>query len=218
MNAGKKTVLIVEDHPVFRHGLRQIIEHDPDFTVAAEAGDGESALQHLQQLKPDLLLVDINLPKLDGLALVRNVRKCPSPPPCLVLTINADKSTFNSAMDAGASGYLIKDDALKVMILGLRAVADGGIYVSPAASAFVLKRRQRASALKQQKSGLGSLTPTETRILQLVGENKTNRDIAAELFISPRTVETHRTNLCKKLHLHGAHKLLEFAIQNRSHL
>jgi DNA-binding NarL/FixJ family response regulator len=218
MTPGKTTVLIVDDHPILRHGLRQIIESDPAFQLVAEAGDGESALQHCSRLKPDVVLVDIHIPKLNGIALVRAIRNNPAAPPCLILTMNADEGSFNAAMDAGASGYLIKEEALEAVLLGLRTVTTGGIYVSPAASAFLLKRRQRASALKEEKSGLASLTPTENRVLQLVSENKTSREIAAELFISPRTVETHRANLCRKLDLQGANKLLEFAIKNRSQL
>lgn len=214
----KIKVLIVDDHPIFRHGLRQLIEQDGGFEVIAEAGDGEAALAHAKVLKPEVVVVDVNIPKLDGLQLVRRLRDSKPQPGCLVLTMNADACTFNAALDAGASGYIVKENAMEVLLQGLRAVAKGAVYMCPAMSNHLLRRHQRASALKEQKTGLASLTPTERRVLLLVSENRTNKQIAAELFISPRTVETHRTNLCRKLELQGAHKLLQFAIENRSAL
>jgi DNA-binding NarL/FixJ family response regulator len=121
-------------------------------------------------------------------------------------------------MDAGALGYILKEDALELVILGLRAVAAGTIYLSPKVASWLLRRQQRTSALKEAKVGLASLTATEQRILHLVAENKTNKQIAGELFISHRTVETHRSKICEKLELQGAHKLLQFAIEHRSEL
>jgi DNA-binding NarL/FixJ family response regulator len=132
--------------------------------------------------------------------------------------MHGEEATFNAAMDAGARGYLLKEDALELVLLGIKAVASGSFYLSPSISGWLMKRQQRVSALKLQKTGLASLTPTERRVLQLVAENKTNKEIAGELFISPRTVETHRSNLCQKLELQGVHKLLQFAIEHRSEL
>ena len=135
-----------------------------------------------------------------------------------MLTMHAEESTFNAAMDAGALGYILKEDALELVLLGLKAVAAGTIYLSPKIAGWVLRRQQRASALKESKTGLLTLTPTERRVLQLVAENKTNKEIASQLFISHRTVETHRSKICEKLELQGAHKLLQFAIEHRSEL
>jgi DNA-binding NarL/FixJ family response regulator len=135
-----------------------------------------------------------------------------------MLTMHGEESTFNAAMDVGARGYVLKEDALELVLLGLKAVAAGSIYLSPAISGWLVRRQQRTSALKEEKTGFTSLTATERRILQLVGENKTNKEIAGELFISPRTVETHRSNICQKLELQGVHKLLHFAIEHRSEL
>ncbi len=216
MAANKTKVLIVDDHPIFRHGLRQLIDADRDFEVIGEAGDGEEALSQVKALKPGIVVLDLNLPKLSGLEAVRRLQKFSST--CLVLTADASESTFNAAMDAGAKGYLLKEMALENLLTGLRAVSAGGVYVCPGVASFLLKRRQRASALKEEKRGLATLTPTEQEVLRLVSENKTNKEIAAELFISSRTVEAHRANLCKKLELQGAHKLLQFAIEHRSEL
>ena len=153
-----------------------------------------------------------------GLEVVRALRAAKPPVACLMLTMHAEESTFNAAMDAGAQGYLLKDDAMEVVLLGLKAVASGGIFLSPAISGWLGRRHQRASALKEEKTGLKALTATERRVLLLVAENKTNKEIGAELFISARTVETHRANICQKLQFQGAHKMLQFAIEHRSEI
>ncbi len=216
--SAKIQVYIVDDHPVFRHGLKQIIEADPAFDIAGEAGDDATALAAIQKLKPALAVVDVRLPKRGGLELVKTLRALRPPPACIILTMHGEESTFNAAMDAGARGYILKDDALELVVLGLKAVAAGSVYLSPAISAWLIRRQERVSALKQEKTGLASLTATERRILQLVAENKTNKEIASDLFISHRTVETHRSNICQKLELQGVHKLLQFAIEHRSEL
>jgi DNA-binding NarL/FixJ family response regulator len=211
-------VYVVDDHPVFRHGLKQIIQADPAFRVVGEAGDDETAAAEIRKAQPDVVVADVRLPKRGGLELVRAVRGLRSPPACIILTMYGEENTFNAAMDAGAQGYLLKEDALELVVLGLKAVAAGSIYLSPSISGWLLRRQQRVSALKQEKIGLSSLTATERRILQLVGQNMTNKEIAGELFISHRTVETHRSNICQKLELQGVHKLLQFAIEHRSEL
>ncbi len=216
--SAKTQVYIVDDHPVFRHGLKQIIAADSAFAIAGEAGDDATALAAIQKLKPALAIVDVRLPKRGGLELVKALRTVRPPPACIMLTMHGEESTFNAAMDAGARGYILKEDALELVVLGLKAVAAGSIYLSPAISGWLLRRQERVSALKQEKTGLASLTATERRILQLVAENKTNKEIASNLFISHRTVETHRSNICQKLELQGVHKLLQFAIEHRSEL
>jgi DNA-binding NarL/FixJ family response regulator len=214
----KTRVYIVDDHPVFRHGLRQIIQSDPAFEVAGEAGEDAKALTEIQKIRPAVVIIDVRLPQQGGLELLRALRGLRPCPACIMLTMHGEESTFNAAMDVGARGYVLKEDALELVLLGLKAVAAGSIYLSPAISGWLVRRQQRTSALKEEKTGFTSLTATERRILQLVGENKTNKEIAGELFISPRTVETHRSNICQKLELQGVHKLLHFAIEHRSEL
>lgn len=212
------TVYVVDDHPVFRHGLKQIIAADPAFKIVGEAGDGATALRQMQQLLPAVAIIDINLPELSGVALLRSLRMLDAPPACLMLTLDSEESTFNAALDAGASGYVLKEDALDLVLLGLRTVAAGTVFLSPRISGWLMRRRERISAIKQRAGGLTSLTVTERRVLQLVAENRTNKDIGHELSISHRTVERHRSNICRKLDLQGPHKLLRFAIEHRSAL
>ena len=216
--AAKTKVYLVDDHPVFRHGLRQVIQADPLFEVVGEAGDDATTLAEVTKFGPAVVIVDVRLPQRGGLELVKALQRLRPAPACLMLTMHGEESTFNAAMDAGARGYLLKEDALELVLLGVKAVAAGSVYLSPSISGWLLRRQQRVSALKQEKTGLTALTPTERRILQLVGENKTNKEIAGELFVSHRTVETHRSNICQKLELQGVHKLLQFAIEHRSEL
>jgi DNA-binding NarL/FixJ family response regulator len=214
----KTTIVIVDDHPIFRRGLKEIIESDGKFVVAAEADDGEAAIQRIKSLKPDVAVVDLNLPKASGLEVARAVRVLAHAPAVIVLTMQADEGTFNAAMDAGAQGYMLKENAVNDVLAGLKAVAAGGVFISPTVAPFLMRRHQRASALKEQKKGLAALTPTERRILRLVAENKTNKDIGRELFISHRTVETHRSHICEKLELSGNRALLAFAFEHKSEI
>ncbi|HXJ62070.1 MAG TPA: response regulator transcription factor [Verrucomicrobiae bacterium] len=214
----KTRIVIVDDHPIFRRGLREIIESDSKYLVAGESGDGDAAIQQIKSLKPDVAVVDLNLPKIGGLDVLRTVRTLAHPPAVIVLTMQAEESVFNAAMDAGAQGYLVKDNAVSDVLAGLKAVAGGGVFLSPSVAQFLVRRHQRASLLKEQKKGLAMLTPTERRILRLVAENKTNKEIARELFISHRTVETHRSHICEKLELSGNRALLAFAFEHKSHL
>jgi DNA-binding NarL/FixJ family response regulator len=214
----KIKIFIVDDHPLFRHGLREFVQADPRFEVVGECGDGNAALQDIPRAKPQVAILDVNLPKRSGLEVVRALRAARPPVACLMLTMHAQESTFNAAMDAGAQGYLLKEDAMELVLLGLKVVASGGVYLSPTISGWLLRRQQRASALKEEKTGLVALTATERRVLLLVAENKTNKEIGEQMFISPRTVETHRSNICQKLELQGSHKLLQFAIEHRSEI
>ena len=214
----KTRIVIVDDHPIFRRGLKEIIESEAKYIVAAELGDGESAIQQIKSIKPDVAVVDLNLLKITGLEVVRAVCALPHPPVVVVLTMQADEGTFNAAMDAGAQGYMLKENAVSDVLAGLKAVAAGGVFISPFVAQFLVRRHHRASALKEQKKGLAALTPTERRILRLVGENKTNKEIARELFISHRTVETHRSHICEKLELSGNHALLAFAFEHKSEI
>ena len=135
-----------------------------------------------------------------------------------MLTMHAEEATLNAALDAGAQGYVLKDDALELVLHGLKAVAAGGVYLSPTIAPWLMRRQQRASRLKVDEPGLATLTATERRVLLMVAENRTNKEIGEALFISHRTVETHRSSICRKLQLQGAHKLLQFAIEHRSEL
>jgi DNA-binding NarL/FixJ family response regulator len=211
-------IFIVDDHPIFRRGVRDVVAAHAQFTVVGEAGEGPAALEAIKRLMPDVVLLDLNVPGMDGLALARAVRDLRPPSRVLVLTMQGEESAFNAAMDAGAQGYILKENAVEDLVLGIKTVAGGGVYLSPSISSFLVRRHQRASAVREQNHGLASLTSTERQVLRLVAENKTNRQIGGQLFISHRTVETHRANICQKLNLRGARALFQFALENKSAL
>jgi DNA-binding NarL/FixJ family response regulator len=215
MSEGIK-VLIVDDHPLFRSGLRQVIESDPRFELIGETGDGETALRLIQEKKPDVAVLDVNLPGLSGLEIARHLQGKRLPANLIMLTMHKEEEIFNRALDFGAKGFVLKENAADEIVKAIVTVAAGEHYLSSSISGYLVHRRSRAELLAARKPGLDDLTKAERRILKLIAEKKTSRQIAAELFISTRTVEAHRANICEKLDLHGSHSLLQFALENRS--
>jgi DNA-binding NarL/FixJ family response regulator len=216
--AKRTTVLIVDDHPLFRSGLRQVIAGDPRFELVGETGDGEAALQMIQEKKPDVAVLDVNLPGLSGLEITRKLQTKRLATRVIILTMHKDEETCNRALDIGAKGFVLKENAVEEILKAIAAVAEGEHYLSSTISSYLVRRRNRAEMLAAKKPGLDDLTKAERRILTLIAEKKTSRQIGAELFISPRTVEAHRANICAKLGLTGSHSLLQFALENRSAL
>jgi DNA-binding NarL/FixJ family response regulator len=211
-------IVIADDHPIFRQGLRQVIEKSPHLRVVAEAEDGLAALERIQEHKPEIAILDIDMPREDGFAVARSIRELRLPVMVIFLTMHKDELHLNEALDLGVKGYLIKDNAAADVVNSINAAVAGENYISPALSTFLLNRSKRAKELAQQQPGLGTLTATEQRILALLAEYKTSREIAAELCVSVRTVENHRANICVKLNLRGTHALAKFAIQHKSEL
>lgn len=213
----KVRVVIADDHPIFRKGLREVIEDDPCLSVIGEAEDGAAAFACLQTLKPDVAVLDIAMPKRDGFALAREVQALQLPVRIIFLTMYKEEEAFNRALDLGVKGYVLKDSAAADIVSSIKTVAAGQHYISPAISSYLVTRSARAAAL-DQKSGLHSLTPTERRILKLIAEKQTSKEIGRQLFISSRTVDNHRANICLKLDLHGSNALLKFALEHKSEL
>ena len=214
----KIKVLIVDDHPLFRRGLRQVVEGDARFELVGETGDGLAALQLIQEKKPDVAALDVNLPGLSGLEIARKLQAKKNPTRVIILTMYKEEETFNRAMDFGVKGFVLKENAVEDILNGIAAGARGEHYLSPSISGYLVRRRGRAESLAAEKPGLDTLTKAERRILKLIAEKKTSKEIAAELFISPRTVEAHRANISAKLELQGSHSLLLFALENRNAL
>jgi DNA-binding NarL/FixJ family response regulator len=211
-------LLIADDHPIFRRGLRVVIEADPCLKVIAEADNGARALDLIREAPPDIALLDLDMPIKDGFEVTRDIQEMRLEVEVIFLTMHKTEKLFNAALDLGVKGYVLKDSALTEIIDCVKAVSRGQSYASPQLTTFMISRNQRAAALVKQKPSLNDLTPTERRILKLVAEEKTSRAIAAELFISPRTVEHHRANICLKLDLHGSNALMKFALAHKSEL
>jgi len=211
----KISIFIVEDHPLFRQGLRQVILADDRFELVGEADDGKVALNSITTLQPDLAVLDINMPGLTGLEVASRLRDAASLTRCVVLTMLKDEAAFNRAMNIGIQGYLLKESAITEIINCLISVAANVPYVTPALSAFLLNRRTKAATLVAHTPSVNDLTVAERRILKRIAEKKSTKEIASELNVSPRTVETHRANIGTKLELKGNNSLLQFAIENR---
>jgi len=210
------TVLIADDHPIFRKGLREIIEADPGLKIIAEAEDGERALALIQTLRPQVAVLDVDMPHKDGVEVARQVRELRLNVPLIFLTMHRDERFFNATLDAGAQGYVLKDSALSEILSAIRAVAAGRSYITPLLTGYLLNRR--AVSAQVNLTGLAALTDAERRVLKLVAEYKTSREIADQLFISIRTVDRHRANIATKLDLKGSHALLQFAIEHKAEL
>jgi len=208
---------MADDHPIVRQGLRQMIEMDKNLSIVAEAGDGQTALDLIETHQPDVAVVDIDMPGMDGFAVVRGLQKKRINVEIVFLTMHSEEEIFQAAMDLGVKGYVLKDSAVTDIVSSIKAVAAGRPYLSPELSALLLKSR-RADKPDLKQPGLHDLSPTEQRILRLIAEDKTSKEIAAALFISPRTVETHRANMSRKLNLHGSLALVKFAVTHKAEL
>jgi DNA-binding NarL/FixJ family response regulator len=209
---------MADDHPVVREGLARVIESDPQLKIIAQAGDGQSALEQIKSLHPDVAVLDIDMPVMDGFSVAREIQKLALEIEVVFLTIHREEELFEAALNLGAKGYVLKDSAVNDIIESIRAVASHQHYISPQLSSYLVRRKAKADALTRQKPSLEDLTPTERRILRLIAEDRTTREIADQLFISPRTVDTHRANICRKLDLHGSLALVRFAIEHKSEL
>jgi len=208
-------LLIADDHPIVRAGLRHSIEEEPSLTVIAEAGDGEVALALIRELEPDIAVLDIEMPKMDGLGVARRVIELTLKTSIIFLTLHKDEDLFRAALDTGGKGYLLKESATEEIIAAVQAVSAGRLFVSPAVATNLLGRREavRASPFEALTS---RLTPTERQILKLIAEGKSSKEIGMKLTIHYRTVENHRTNICRKVGVEGANALLRFALQHKT--
>lgn len=212
------TLVLVDDHPLFRQGLRQEVEADPRFAIVGEAADGAAGLALLRRLQPALAVLDVNLPEMNGLEVAARAQAESLPTRLVMLTMMKDETAFNAALRAGVRGFVLKDGATSEITSCLLAVARGEAYVSPACSGFLLRRRARAEELEAGLPLVRLLTTAERRVLKRIAAKRSTKDIAAEFALSPRTIEAHRANICGKLKLKGSNSLLQFALEHRHSL
>ena len=209
------TVVVADDHPIFRKGLLQILSSEPGLRVVAEVENGAKAWQSICELHPRVALVDLEMPEMDGLEVARAVRDQMLPVHVIFLTMHNDEDAVNDALEAGISGYVLKDSAADHVVESIRSVVVGRPYLSPGISGHLLGRWKRSETLAKTQPAITALTVSERRILRLLAEYKTSKEIADILSLSPRTVENHRANICSKLEIHGSHALIRFAVENR---
>lgn len=209
------SILIADDHPIFRRGLKQLIDGEPGYRVVAETANGEDGLRLIVELTPAIAILDAHMPKMSGLDVARAMRDRGSPSVAVFLTMYRDEEMFNAAMDAGVKGYVLKDSASTEILGCLAAVAGGKPYVTGELSHYLIKRHTGRESAPAITSGL---TPAEVRVLRMIALYKTSKEIAEELHIDPRTVDNHRTNIAAKLGVRGSHALLKFAVEHRGEI
>lgn len=213
----KKTrIVIADDHPIFRFGLRQVLTSDAALEVVAEAPDGETALASVRELIPDVVVLDMSMPGMDGLEVVRAMRAHDLAAAPILLTMHKSQLLLDAALNLGVRGYVLKDSAMLEAVDSVKAVAGGQSYVSPILATFLLGQRARRQDLLRERPGLRELTPAERRVVHLIAEGKGNSEIAKQLCVSVRTVENHRAHICAKLNLRGRDALIHFAVTHPS--
>lgn len=212
------TTVIADDHPLFRAGLKEVISSDPSIKIVAETGDGNAAIDLIQQHLPMVSVLDIDMPRMGGLGVAREIRRRNLDVEVIFLTMYKEEDLFNEAMDVGGRAYVLKDSAVNDILHAIHTVADGKYYISPSLSDHLIKRSARVEKLLRHTPSLEDLTPAELRVLKLIAETKTSKEIGDLLSISHKTVENHRTNIASKLHLRGSHSLVKFALENKEAL
>jgi len=216
MENEKIRIIIADDHPIFREGIIGIVEKNPGYKIIGSCGDGQEALDKIHQMKPDIAILDIDMPRMNGLEIAKKIYEEKNECEIIILTIYKDEEYFNEAMNFGVKGYLVKDSIAIELTDCIENVIKGKHYISPVISDYLITRHDKEKSLEKELPGLKTLTFAEKNVLRLLSENKTSKQIADELFISEKTVQNHRNNISQKLNLKGPHKLLEFALKNKS--
>jgi len=207
------TILLADDHSILRAGLRSILNTKSDFNVVAEVDNGMDAVKSALHIQPDLLLTDLSMPKKNGTETISEIKKRLPGIKCLVLTMHNTEEHIRLALNAGADGYVLKDDSHEELLTAINTVLSGKTYLSPSICGNVVSGYLNAGENEQPLSSWEQLTRREKEIVKLIAEGYRSKDIAEQLSISIKTVEKHRSNLMKKLDLHSVSSLTNYAIQ-----
>jgi two-component system response regulator NreC len=208
-------VLLADDHGIVRRGLRSLIESQPDIEVVAEAVDGLEAIRLCEEHRPDAVILDIAMPKLNGIEVAERVQKLQRPPSVIILSMHSDESYIIRALAAGARAYLLKDATDEDLIPALRAVAAGKPFFSPIVTAVLIEDYVRQLQARGLTDSYHLLTDREREVLQLLAEGRSNKEVATLLNLGVSTVETHRANLMQKLNLHNTAEIVLYAVRKR---
>ena len=211
------TAVIADDHPLFRKGMADALRADASVQIVGEAGDGEAALALIERHRPRVAVLDVSMPKLSGLEVARQVQQRGLPVGVILLTMHDERGILDRAVEWGVSGYVLKDSASAELVACVHFVAEGRVYISPGLSHHLVRSRAR-TALGPTDEVLSGLTVAERRVLVLIAQRNTTPQIAAGLGVRPKTVDNHRSNICRKLGLTGSNALLRFALEHRHQL
>lgn len=209
----RKRIVIAEDHVILRQGLKSLMDAHEDLEVVAEAGDGLEAIRGVEKEAPDLLLLDLNMPRMDGISVIRDIKKRFPETKIVILTMHRNEEYILEAFQSGVDGYCLKASSHEELMIAIRHVLSGRFYVSPEISQKVLEGYLEGQKTIKEKSSWDTLTQREREVLKLVGEGYQNKKIADYLCISVKTVEKHRANIMQKLDLHSASALTAYAIE-----
>ena len=209
----KKTVVIVDDHPLFREGLKSIIRRDTRYEIVGEAGNGHDAMQVIGEQRPDLVLLDVALPDKAGLELISEIKKVSSKTIIMIISMHSKVDYIVKAFKAGATGYVVKDSAAERLLQGIDAVLRDEYFLDSSVSHKVIEKLMELPKEEARITdrGYDLLTSREQEILALLAEGLSAKEVAEKLFISPRTVENHRSSIMRKLDLHSNHDLIRYA-------
>ena len=208
----KKRIFIAEDQTIVRDGLRALLSSNPNFEVVGEAEDGRELIRNIEEYNPDLILMDLSMPRMNGMEAIKEVKKLLPDTKILVLTIHKTEEYILPVLKAGADGYVLKNDTQAELMTAIKSVLEGKSYLSPGVSQKVIEGYVEGSKTVKTKSSWDTLTQREREILKLIAEGYKNREIADDLCISIKTVVKHRANLMEKLDLHNVSALTTFAI------
>ncbi|MGM0588504.1 MAG: response regulator [Bacteroidota bacterium] len=210
-------IVIADDHELIRHGLVQVLEKE--FAVSImETDNGKEALELIKSESPDVAILDIEMPEMTGYEVGKAVHKEGLGVDIVFLTMHDDETMFNRAMDIGAMGYMLKENTITEIVSCLNMVKQGKPYISPNISNYLLHRNQRKNGATEEDDKFDLLTESERNILKLVAEMYTSQEIADKLHVSLKTVQNHRSNMCKKLGLSGTHALLKYAVERKNRI
>jgi DNA-binding NarL/FixJ family response regulator len=208
-------ILLADDHEVVRRGLCSLLRGQPEWEVCGEAADGREAVEMAQRLKPDVIVLDIGMPNLNGLEATRQILKANPQAKILILTLHESEEVVRHILDAGARGFLSKADAARDVIAAVEALRRGKIYFTPKVGSMVLEGYlHRDAKAPAEPPAVSRLTPREREIVQLLAEGKSSKEVAVALGLSVKTAETHRSNIMRKLDLHSTSALVLYAVRN----
>ena len=210
----KLRIVIADDHEIVRRGLRQILVEDPDWEVVAEVSNGREAVRKVEELKPDVVVIDLSMPEMNGLTATKQILQSHPKTEVVLLTMHDSEQTISEVLQSGARGYVLKSDAGRDLVTAVRAVSKHTPYFTPHVADLVLKGYLNGTGPMQSVSQKANLTTREREIIQLLAEGKTNKEVASALFISTKTAEAHRVNINRKLDLHSISDLVRYALRN----
>lgn len=212
---GGVSILVADDHAVVRRGLRALLETQPTWKVVGEASNGRDAIEKAEKLRPDVAIIDIAMPELNGLDAATHILKATPHTRILILTMHADEELIHKTVLTGASGYLLKSDAERDLITAVEALLHKKTFFTTAASDVILDHVRWTDQNRTMQPQAGRLSLREREVVQLLSEGKSNKEVAARLNISTRTVETHRAKVMDRLNLHSFSELIRYAIRNK---